>query len=136
MNIIISPWLFNCMFMTLFNFAGSDSGLARLVEAYREYGHLKACLDPLGMRNGSTVLLERVLNPQTFGLREDGEQVIEVEGLLYGFPGPQGSLQEVVEYLEGVHCISMALQATHISVSVVTICYSALLWHCRPHTLV
>ena len=87
--------------------------------AYRDQGHLKACLDPLCMKNGSTDLLEHILNPRIFGLAEDGGQVFEVDGVLHGFPEPRGSLPEVLDYLEGMYCSTMSLQATYISVSII-----------------
>ena len=94
-----------------------DPNLVRLVEAYRAYGHLKACLDPLHLKNGSTLHSESILSPHSFGLPEDAGKVFEVRDVLSGASQTQHSLSEVVEYLEGMYCGTMALQTAHMSVS-------------------
>ncbi len=89
--------------------------LQQLIDAYREHGHLKASLDPLGLMRTSSPPYP--LEPQAFGLLDsDGE--FAVQDVLPGFPRSKGSLHEVVAYLEHMYCGTMSLESAHISVSV------------------
>ena len=95
-------------------YLGVDARLVRLVEAYREHGHRKAKLDPF-FRTSSSNLSEYVLNPQRFGLGDRREE-LELRDIFPGLLQPRASLADVVDYLEGMYCGTMAIQAAHICV--------------------
>ena len=92
-----------------------DPKLQQLVNAYRNHGHLKAKLDPLGLVSASSPPAYP-LSPQAFGLA-DAESDLVVEGMLPAFPNPKGSVHEVVAYLEQMYCGTMSLESAHVSVS-------------------
>lgn len=92
-----------------------DPRVLRLIDAYRDHGHLKARLDPLGIVNPSEPE-GYSLDPQVFGL-SDNEGVFSVSECLLAFPHPQGSLPEVIQHLQHMYCGNISLQAAHVSVS-------------------
>ncbi len=80
----------------------------RLIEDYREIGHLSAQLDPLGLvdRRDQKIRLE------DYGLTEsDLEDVVEVEGIANGRPV---KLRELRDLLEETYCRSIAVELAHI----------------------
>ena len=93
-----------------------EGGLWQMITAYRNYGHHKADLDPLGLK--STSPLPYPLNPEAYGLDPaDRNRQYITEGLLFAFPRPTASLEEVVDYLEGMYCSTLSLEVAHVSVS-------------------
>lgn len=88
----------------------------RLIDAYRDHGHLKACLDPLGLVDPLATPLAYPLQPEGFGLSDSGEQFSVVQELLPAFPQSKGYVGEVVDYLEHMYCGGISLQVAHISV--------------------
>ena len=93
-----------------------QGGLWQLITAYRNHGHHKASLDPLGLK--VTSVLPYPLNAEAYGLDlSDQNKQYDVEGLLFGFPRPTASLGELVEYLEGMYCGTLSLEVAHIGVS-------------------
>lgn len=87
-----------------------------LIDAYRDYGHLKACLDPLGLAEPSGAVSAYSLQPQGFGL-SDAEQFSMLQEVLPAFPHAEGRASDVVEYLEHMYCGNLSLEIAHISVS-------------------
>lgn len=86
-----------------------------LVDAYRSHGHLKACLDPLGLASaGVATPLLCSLDPQLYGL-SDRMSFTKLQQLLPAFPQQEASLADVVQYLEHMYCGSISLQAAHVN---------------------
>lgn len=97
-----------------------EGALWQLITAYRNHGHHKANLDPLGLK--VTADLPYPLSPAAYGLEvNDRERHYNTEGLLFAFPNPTASLDEVVDYLEGMYCDTLSLEVAHISVSILII---------------
>lgn len=93
-----------------------QGGLWQLINAYRNHGHHKASLDPLGLKVTST--LPYPLSPEAYGLdSNDPSKQYDIEGLLFGFPRLTASLEEIVDYLEGIYCGNLSLEVAHVSVS-------------------
>ncbi len=85
---------------------GFQARVDRLVQAYREYGHLRARLDPLGLERrpaSGTALSEHGLSPADLD-----REVVTLEG--------EGSttLREVVERLEETYCRTLGVELGHI----------------------
>lgn len=99
-------------------FSSGDPRLHRLVEAYRDHGHFKACLDPLGLVNQSVEPQALYsLDPQGFGLSDSEGDLSGLQELLPAFPDVKGSVSDVVDYLEHMYCGGISLQLAHVSVS-------------------
>ncbi|OUJ15537.1 2-oxoglutarate dehydrogenase [Acetobacter orientalis] len=84
--------------------AAEDSlAIARLVRAYREYGHLEANLDPLGLK---TPQARKELAPATYGFTEkDLNRDVYVGTLLQPLlKGPAAKIKDVVAALRSVYC--------------------------------
>ena len=93
-----------------------EGGLWQLATAYRNHGHHKANLDPLGLK--STAALPYPLSPSSCGLDEgDRSRQYNTEGLLFAFHKPVAKLEEVVHYLEEMYCNTLSLEVAHIGVS-------------------
>ncbi len=77
---------------------------AELIEAYRERGHLKAQLDPLGLekRDAPELRLE------AFGLRDNDLETAFATGDLAG--PPIATLREIVAHLEETYCRSIGVE--------------------------
>lgn len=93
-----------------------DPRLHRLIDAYRDHGHLKARLDPLGL--GDPAPLAYPLHPQGFGLPDSGEQFSALQELLPAFSRTKGCTSDVVDYLEHMYCGGISLEVAHISVGI------------------
>lgn len=89
----------------------ADAEVLRLVNAYRDHGHLKAKLDPLGLKSRSSTY---PLEPHNFGLSGDGP--FSVINLLHAFPHHEGTLSQIITYLEEMYCGTMSLEVAHVSV--------------------
>ena len=97
-----------------------EGGLWQLATAYRDHGHHKANLDPLGLK--ATSALPYPLSPASCGLDVgDRSRLYNTEGLLFAFPKPVAKLDEVVDYLEEMYCNTLSLEMAHIGVSVCTL---------------
>ena len=94
-----------------------DPRLHCLIEAYRDYGHLKANLDPLNLVDTSAAPLAYPLDPVVFGLFNSKEQFSVPQELLPAFGRSKGSVSDVVEYLEHMYCGTMSLEVAHVNVS-------------------
>jgi 2-oxoglutarate dehydrogenase E1 component len=80
----------------------------RLIEDYREMGHLSASLDPLGLnqRRAEPIRLA------DYGLTEqDLDDPVEAEGIAQGGPVP---LRELIELLEETYCRHIGVELAHI----------------------
>lgn len=96
-----------------------QGGLWQLITAYHNHGHHKASLDPLGLK--VTSVLPYPLHAEAYGLTDsessNRSKLYDVEGLLFGFPGQTATLEEIVDYLEGMYCGTLSLEVAHIGVS-------------------
>ncbi len=92
----------------------------RLIDAYRDHGHLKATLDPLGLASRSSLPPAFPLDPTAFGLSDDSCE-IQVQDMLPAFSRSKGSVREVVAHLEHMYCETMSLEAAHVSVSITVV---------------
>ena len=80
----------------------------RLIEDYREIGHLAATLDPLGLedRRANRIRLE------DYGLSaEDLEDLVEADGIADGRPI---KLRELIDLLEETYCRNIGIEVSHI----------------------
>ena len=102
-----SEWLVN---------RSREGGLWQLITAYRNHGHHKAKLDPLGLK--VTSVLPYPLTPEAYGLTSsDRSRQYTTEGLLFAFPKPTATLDEVISYLEEMYCNTLSLEAAHVEVN-------------------
>ena len=93
-----------------------ENGLWQLITAYRNHGHHKANLDPLGLK--VTSVLPHPLSPEAYDLdANDRSKQYDTEGLLFAFQRATARLDEVIEYLEGMYCDTLSLELAHIGVS-------------------
>lgn len=58
------------------------------------------------------------LSLSSHGLEGREEEIFPTEGVLFGFSWTEATLSEIVELLEQTYCGTMALEASHLSVSV------------------
>ncbi|HEY6099724.1 MAG TPA: hypothetical protein VIW03_09860 [Anaeromyxobacter sp.] len=85
--------------------AAFQAKVDRLVQAYREFGHLRADLDPLGVTQRAEKLL-----PASFGL---GDADLDRRS---ADPGGGGTLtlRELVARLEETYCRTLGVETAHI----------------------
>jgi 2-oxoglutarate dehydrogenase E1 component len=86
----------------------SGKRVRRLIEDYRELGHLAANLDPLGLedRRANRIKLE------DYGLSaSDLDDVVEADGIAQGRPI---KLRELLDLLEETYCRSIGIEVSHI----------------------
>jgi 2-oxoglutarate dehydrogenase E1 component len=83
-------------------------GVTRLIDAYRDIGHLLAHLDPLNRPPAEHPLLEL---SDFFGPNVDVNKVYET-GLFLGLP--QGTLPELVKALRETYCRTIGVEFRHI----------------------
>jgi 2-oxoglutarate dehydrogenase E1 component len=80
-----------------------------MIQAYRTFGHLKARIDPLNLRNLSVVDLE----PEAFGFTESHmDKLFASESLRLSAPL---TLRECVQWLENVYCGPIGFEFMHIA---------------------
>lgn len=85
-------------------YSAKELAVYNLIKTYRDYGHLKAKLDPLDMRQADTSSFEL----KRFGLvPEDLSQTFQV-GALIGKENT--SLKEIIEHLESSYCGTISAQ--------------------------
>ncbi|MBS0959947.1 MULTISPECIES: 2-oxoglutarate dehydrogenase E1 component [Acetobacter] len=86
--------------------------LARLVRAYRTYGHMEANLDPLGLKVPQP---HEELDPATYGFsKKDMSLVVYVGALLEPLlKGPSAKVGDVVAALRSVYCHSIGAEYTY-----------------------
>ena len=99
--------------MCLVTSAG-DPELLRFIDAYRIHGHLKACLDPLGLARYEDTHVS--LDPLHYGLTTGSRNFSGLQELLPAFACENGSLSEVVCYLQHMYCGNISLEAAHVPV--------------------
>ncbi len=75
-----------------------------LIQAYRDYGHLKADLDPLKLQHRKTTFLDF----KSFNLEESDAQKTFSMGQILGL-GPK-TLDEIINKLESWYCQTLAVQ--------------------------
>ena len=80
-----------------------------MIQAYRRFGHLKARIDPLNLRNLAVVDLE----PEAFGFTESHmDKLFASESLRLTAPL---TLRECVQWLENVYCGPIGFEFMHIA---------------------
>jgi 2-oxoglutarate dehydrogenase E1 component len=80
----------------------------RLIEDYREMGHLSARLDPLGLNTRRAAGIRLA----DYGLHDaDLDSLVEAEGIAQGRPVP---LRELIELLEETYCRHIGVELAHI----------------------
>lgn len=85
-------------------FSLKEFGAYNLIEHYRNYGHLKAKLDPLGLQNPKLESFEL----SRFGLEaSDLEQSFQV-GTILGLPSTK--LKDIIAHLETVYCGTLSAE--------------------------
>jgi 2-oxoglutarate dehydrogenase E1 component len=85
-------------------FSLKEFGVYNLIEHYRNYGHLKAKLDPLGLQNPKLESFEL----SRFQLEQsDLEQSFQV-GTILGLPS--NKLKDIIAHLETVYCGTLTAQ--------------------------
>ncbi len=93
-------------------FSLNELNVYQLIEHYRNYGHLKAKLDPLGLipQNGES------FNIKNFNLRpEDLEKSFKVASHV-GFP--QKKLKDIIEHLERSYCGTLTAEVAECPLEV------------------
>jgi 2-oxoglutarate dehydrogenase E1 component len=75
-----------------------------LIQAYRDYGHLKAKLDPLNLQKRQTTFLDF----KSFNLQESDASKVFSMGQILGL-GPK-TLDEIINHLESWYCQTLAVQ--------------------------
>eukprot|EP00455_Lapot_gusevi_P030352 TRINITY_DN3264_c0_g3_i5.p1 TRINITY_DN3264_c0_g3~~TRINITY_DN3264_c0_g3_i5.p1 ORF type:complete len:905 (+),score=378.09 TRINITY_DN3264_c0_g3_i5:61-2775(+) len=86
------------------------SNLYRLINAYREHGHRRATLDPLGIQQIPEV---PELNPELYGVRPD--EVVTTEGLV-DLPNQQASAPagQILQHIEATYCRNIGAEFMHL----------------------
>ena len=83
--------------------------LEEMIHAYRTFGHLKARIDPLNLRNLAVVDLE----PEAFGFTESHmDKLFASESLRLSAPL---TLRECVQWLDDIYCGSIGFEFMHIA---------------------
>ncbi len=83
--------------------------LDEMIQAYRTFGHLKAHIDPLNLRNLAVVDLD----PEGFGFTESHrDKLFASESLRLSAPL---TLRECVQWLENVYCGPIGFEFMHIA---------------------
>eukprot|EP00127_Corallochytrium_limacisporum_P002926 Clim_evm15s143 gene=Clim_evmTU15s143 len=112
-----------------------NPGLSALINAYRSYGHLKASLDPLGIRDtgadaalpeaitGSDETMEelnRLLDPATYGLTDRQARFklhgqVLMEETAGGEVLKEATLADIIAHMEKTYCGTLSVQYGHLS---------------------
>ncbi|PVD25710.1 hypothetical protein C0Q70_13370 [Pomacea canaliculata] len=87
-----------------------NGNIVRLVEAYRRYGHRKAHLDPLGLKQNSWY---PELDLNQFGVSHTLESTVPLAGI---FSGGVDRIRvgDLIAQLENVYCSSMGAEFEHL----------------------
>ncbi|XP_071504973.1 2-oxoadipate dehydrogenase complex component E1-like [Diadema antillarum] len=91
----------------------SNANLLRLVSAYREHGHKRATLDPLGLQTARAV---PELDPSLYGFSANGGETYNVTGIL-NIGKETATLQEILDHLEKTYCGTLAVEYSHLLTS-------------------
>ncbi|KAL8589860.1 hypothetical protein ACOMHN_020863 [Nucella lapillus] len=86
------------------------ANVTRLVQAYRQYGHRKASLDPLGLQANKTF---PELDQRHYGVAASDTNSVPLAGIFYGGGGAL-SISELVSRLEQIYCGTMAAEFEHL----------------------
>ena len=108
----------------------AQANLWRLATAYRDHGHRKANLDPLGMWQRES---PPELTLAGCGLEGKEDELFRTEGVVFAFPRPEASLSEIVQHLEKAYCGTMALEVAQVEVSPAGSVAVKELVHCSMH---
>ena len=92
----------------------AQANLWRLATAYRDCGHRKANLDPLGMWQRES---PPELSLAGYGLEGKEDELFRTEGIVFAFPRLEAPLSQIVQHLELTYCGTMALEVAHVEVS-------------------
>lgn len=88
------------------NLSGKELKVYDLIRAYRQFGHRKANLDPLGLKKGRFPELD----PQAFGLDEKDLNTSYEIGSAVGLKGAK--LKDIITKLEAIYCGTIAAEFT------------------------
>ncbi|KAK6999788.1 endoribonuclease Dicer [Biomphalaria glabrata] len=86
------------------------ANVVQLIDSYRNYGHLKAKLDPLKLKEEKCL---PELDLRLYGIDGTDKTVIPTLGLLHG-NSTQIALSELVQTLERLYCSSIAAEFQHL----------------------
>ncbi|KAK7103395.1 2-oxoadipate dehydrogenase complex component E1-like [Littorina saxatilis] len=84
--------------------------ITRLVQAYRQYGHRKAQLDPLGLQKPKT---SPELDLRHYGVTASDSSSVSLAGIFYG-GGNTMQISELIDHLERLYCGSLAAEFEHL----------------------
>ncbi|KAH9519445.1 putative 2-oxoglutarate dehydrogenase E1 component DHKTD1, mitochondrial [Bulinus truncatus] len=87
------------------------ANIVQFIDAYRNYGHLKASLDPLKLKEENRVLTE--LDLKLFGIDSNDKTVIPTLGLLFD-KSTHTAISDLVQILEKHYCGSIAAEFQHL----------------------
>eukprot|EP00057_Strongylocentrotus_purpuratus_P018889 XP_011673363.1 PREDICTED: probable 2-oxoglutarate dehydrogenase E1 component DHKTD1, mitochondrial [Strongylocentrotus purpuratus] len=90
-----------------------NANLLRLVTAYREHGHKRATLDPLGLLQLQPV---PELEPHLYGLSSDSSESYNLTGIV-NIGKEKGTVQEVLDHLKKAYCSNIAVEFSHLLIS-------------------
>ena len=85
----------------------AQSRVDRLIEAYRQMGHLAARVDPLGEQPEAPIFLK----PERFNLSQEDLAQVFANGII-GAPG-RSSLAEIIQHLEEIYCRTLGVEYLH-----------------------
>lgn len=92
-------------------FADHQAPLARLADAFRRLGHLRADLDPLQLQQAEAV---EELNPSFHGLEGVApDQLLDTEGVFAAGPS-QLPMREILRRFEHIYCGSIGVEFMHL----------------------
>ena len=95
----------------------AQANLWRLATAYRDHGHRRADLDPLGIWQCESL---PELSMAGYGLEGKEDELFRTEGIVFAFPKPEAPLplSEIVQHLEQAYCGTMALEVAQVEVHI------------------
>ncbi|XP_072032224.1 2-oxoadipate dehydrogenase complex component E1-like [Amphiura filiformis] len=85
--------------------------LMQLVTAYREHGHKKAKIDPLGRQKPRPT---PELDPAMYGISLTDNKVFELEGIVNSTM-KSGNMEDIVSHLESLYCDQMSAEFMHLT---------------------
>lgn len=95
-----------------------EFAVAKLVLAYKHFGHLKAKLNPLLPEDPeahvSTPELEELFNPSSYSLKKDDLSRQTSAGSLCGLSG-SCSVEELIQILNSIFCSTVGVEFEHVS---------------------
>ncbi|KAI8505674.1 putative 2-oxoglutarate dehydrogenase E1 component DHKTD1, mitochondrial, partial [Branchiostoma belcheri] len=83
-----------------------NANLLRLVSAYRDHGHKRARIDPLGLN-----AIEEIpsLNPELYGFSGQDSTRLDLQGILHTWT-ESATITDILKHLEDVYCGPLAVE--------------------------